>query len=237
MKKILLGVLFLSFFQICIAQQLEFTLDNPNVTGHPDSFEVVGHAKVKNISSNNVSIRWVKEEINFPAGWSVAICDNNACYPTRIFTNYNPDGNPKIPVVLAPGQETIIDPHLYPAQTSGAGQVKVCISLVSDPANPIECFVFNFDVSGTSSTKNVSKSELKIYPNPTTDYFSLQAASEVSEVRLMSILGKNVRSFEAAANRKYYIGDLPSGMYLASLIDRNGKIVRTVRVVKRTLMP
>ncbi len=230
----LLGLTPVSFCQI----SLEFSATELFITGSPDSFETIGHAFITNKSSDSVSLRWVREEIDFPDNWRSGVCDKNQCYPSHIFTNIGMIGNipTNNPILLNSGDTSIIDVHLYPEQNRGTGKVRVCITEVSDPDNILGCINYDFKL-GVSSTKDFSKNALKVYPNPTFDFFNLQNAEGVGFVKVYNTLGRLVKVFDASFEKNFYVGDLPSGMYLINMQSKNGKNIKTTRIVKKSLMP
>lgn len=239
MKQILL---FLSLFFITSALSaqvsLKFSHTNLSTTGNPNDFEVIGHAYVVNIGSSTVQLKWDREEIDFPDGWTSAVCDKNQCYGSPVSTNVGMVGGfpINIPVVLNPGDTSIMDLHLYPGGIKGTGKVDLCISTTDNPGTIIGCINYDFNLS-TVSTKDLSKAGLKVYPNPTFDFFNVQNAEGVGFVKVYNTLGRLVKIFDASLERNFYVGDLPSGMYLVNLQNKSGKTIKTTRIIKKSLMP
>lgn len=235
MKKNLL-VLFLSFFTLGLsAQMLYFSIDSMSVEGSTNEYDVVGHSYIVNTTNGNLSLKWVRERNALSPGWESAICDKNNCYPTNVSTNVVVGGNPDIPVDLGPGDTSIIDLHVYPYGITGSGEVEVCLYEV-DGTTPIGCMHYSVTI-GTSSTKEIDRENLQIYPNPTSDYFKLRSSEGVSKINLYNMLGRNIRTYEVGLGKNYYIGDLPAGMYLASIIGSKGEVIKTTRVIKRYIAP
>lgn len=76
--------------------------------------------------------------------------------------------------------------------------------------------------------------EVKVYPNPATDYIALSNISNVKKIAIYNLLGRQMKSFTChSADEKHYVGDLPRGMYLVQIISNNDKIIKTQRVNKR----
>ncbi|MCB0663936.1 MAG: T9SS type A sorting domain-containing protein, partial [Saprospiraceae bacterium] len=235
MKKNLL-ILFLSFFTLGLsAQMLHFSIDSMQVEGSTNEFDVVGHSYIVNTTNGNLSLKWVRERNALSPGWESAVCDKNNCYPTNISTNVVDAGNPMIPVELGPGDTSIIDVHVYPYGLTGSGIVEVCLYEVGG-TDAIGCMVYNVTI-GTTSTKEVDKEQIQIYPNPTSDYFKLRNVEGVRAIHLYNMLGRSIRNYEVGVGKNYYIGDLPAGMYLASIIGKNGEVIKTTRVIKRYIAP
>jgi len=82
--------------------------------------------------------------------------------------------------------------------------------------------------------QNSNLPELAVFPNPVTDNISVQDhADAVSEIIVFNLLGKKIKSFEAAKGDNYYVGDLPKGVYLVQLIGRNKQTLKTQKIDKR----
>ncbi|TRX21036.1 T9SS type A sorting domain-containing protein [Flavobacterium franklandianum] len=65
--------------------------------------------------------------------------------------------------------------------------------------------------------------EIYLYPNPATNYFTLNATT--SKVEIYSITGQLVKSFNANQSKEnqYPISDLNSGIYLVKAVDENNE--------------
>lgn len=76
--------------------------------------------------------------------------------------------------------------------------------------------------------------ELAVFPNPVSDNIFVQDhADAVAEVIVFNLLGKKIKSFEAAKGDNYYVGDLPKGVYLVQLVGRNKQTLKTQKMDKR----
>ncbi len=78
-----------------------------------------------------------------------------------------------------------------------------------------------------------TRTELAIYPNPTTDYIALNNEDLIVSFHIINLVGKRVRTFEVQKNETYDVADLPNGLYLVQLIGRNNKVISTQRLTKR----
>lgn len=93
----------------------------------------------------------------------------------------------------------------------------------------LSCFflVFSFGLSAQSAAEN-----LRIFPNPVVNSFEIGASDRVTSIRVINMVGREVRSFDFTAGSKYDITDLPQGMYLVQLRDTDEKVIHTQRVKK-----
>lgn len=85
------------------------------------------------------------------------------------------------------------------------------------------------------SVKNIahSKTNVSVYPNPTTDFITVSVENTISKrfnVRIADISGKTLKNIDSNGNSKIDVKDLPAGTYLMYIDD--GKIVHTEKFVK-----
>ena len=78
-----------------------------------------------------------------------------------------------------------------------------------------------------------SAKNLKVFPNPATDYISLDNNSGVQKIAVFNLIGNEVVSFNVEEGEKYYVGDLRIGMYLVQIIGSNNKTLTTLRLSKK----
>ena len=82
--------------------------------------------------------------------------------------------------------------------------------------------------------QNSSKADLSVYPNPTVEYLSVNDNSDaIGFVAIFNLVGKKVKEFDFVKGESMFVADLPKGMYLVQLQDRNRKTVKTQKVDKR----
>lgn len=249
MKHIILPVFSTLFFAMSAVAQpslsiypdpLSFTLQ----ADLSDPFaEPIAHAYVINTSNQTIKLRWEISVVgaNCPSAWKFKVCDDNQCYNSTVTTNVNltPGSEPNVPVVLPPGDTSLMDVHINPIGTAGCCAVEIHLSDITDFNNPVAIEKAGYDicVSPLSAVTAAEKSRLRIYPNPTADYISLTKNDFVKQLWVTNILGRRIKSFTTSLNGKYDISELPDGIYLVSMIDAQYKIIKTVRVSKRNVRP
>ncbi len=242
MKKNLLLLSFLLLFTISIEAQitLSYQPDSISVSDFIDlsdnEYELVGYATVTNAGDSPVSLRWNRIIEDMPAEWEVQVCDLNLCYNKDIFSNFVP-GEIEIPVPLEPGASTNLDIHVKPRGVAGTGRVVVELSDTNSPDDLITTGLYDFEALVVTSTNDLNTTPLTVFPNPTADYFNIRGGNGVDRVVLYNVLGREMRSFNVAPGQRYYIGDLPNGLYLASMVDNNKGIVKTLRLKKSSVRP
>ncbi|HAD11340.1 MAG TPA: hypothetical protein DCF33_02770 [Saprospirales bacterium] len=82
--------------------------------------------------------------------------------------------------------------------------------------------------------QNTPRPELSVFPNPTTEFVSVQdQADAVGQLNVFNLLGKKVKAFEASKGEQYFLGDLPKGVYLVQLVGKNKQVLKSQKVEKR----
>jgi hypothetical protein len=117
--------------------------------------------------------------------------------------------------------------------------------------NPVTWFQFKFDVNGvvpgvpsivyidniyfTSNSlgvKDFTTSNIKMYPNPTSSVFTIEANEIVESVSLFNVLGQEVLTNKFNANTvSIDISNLQTGVYVVKAVI--GGVSSTSRVVKK----
>lgn len=74
--------------------------------------------------------------------------------------------------------------------------------------------------------------DLRIFPNPVTTTFEIGHSDRVASVRVINMVGREVKAFDFTAGEAYNITELPQGMYLVQLRDAKDEVIHTQRVKK-----
>lgn len=243
MKKSVLFLALLLFAAGLFAQQVILTVEpNPSevsdaIDMNDPNFELVAYATLTNVSSSPVSVRWNRLAPSLPMGWEVAVCDLNQCYLPFVYSNYMSDIGLDIPVELEPGGTSNLDVHIYPNQFPGSTSVTLELTVDGDTA-VVATGTYNITASLTSSFNGpAAKQDVRVFPNPTADYFQLSSGNRVGRVMVYNTLGRQVRAYDGYDGRRYSLAGLPDGMYLVRLKDQQGAAIKTVRVIKRGVRP
>lgn len=89
-----------------------------------------------------------------------------------------------------------------------------------------------FSNSAQANKANVH-SDVKVFPNPAVDFIGVTKADKVRKIRIYNLVGRQMKNFDAVQGEKYYVGDLPRGMYLVQLVGENKRVITTRRVNKQ----
>lgn len=75
--------------------------------------------------------------------------------------------------------------------------------------------------------------KVSVFPNPTTHFINIEDGQDkVGTLKLFSLLGKNVKTFEVNGQRRFDVSDLPNGLYLLQIIDKQNNVAKTIRLKK-----
>ncbi len=95
-------------------------------------------------------------------------------------------------------------------------------------------FIFTILFVAAAVAQTAKGAPLKVYPNPATDYIAVADQGDLTGyISVYSIMGRNLREFEYGKDDRYYIGDLPKGIYLVHLQDKNKKTISSQKIEKR----
>ncbi|MBU6340560.1 MAG: T9SS type A sorting domain-containing protein [Bacteroidetes bacterium] len=89
-------------------------------------------------------------------------------------------------------------------------------------------------ISVALRAQNSSRADLSIFPNPAAEFFSVDDHSDLlNEISIISLAGRKVKIFTYNKGEQYSISDLPKGMYLVQMSDKNKRILTTQKLEKR----
>ena len=72
--------------------------------------------------------------------------------------------------------------------------------------------------------------EYQVFPNPAVDYIQFTDNSMIQRISLFNLAGREIKSFEYRSEEKYYVGDLPKGMYLVQFVGAQNRRLATRRI-------
>ncbi len=234
MKQYLLSIVFFLTLTMTATgqQQFEVTTSNPDTAiFHLDDadYNKQINVRITNVSGEKQSLYWKVLKISTPSDWAHYVCDWNTCYspgqdecPSDAANNMNPS-------------DTIaIQLHVIDGGTPGIGVYQFLLWSKQDPAVLDTIQLVFIAQEATANIDPSDQIKLRIFPNPTQDYFYLQGQeSSIHKIEMFSLLGSQVRSFNAVTESPYYVGDLPRGMYMVYLYDAYGKAVKIFRLRKK----
>jgi hypothetical protein len=82
-----------------------------------------------------------------------------------------------------------------------------------------------------ASIEETQVMQIKVYPNPTTALLQISSPIMIS-ASLMDVTGRVLQMHTASRELSFNTSELASGMYLLSLSDTNGKLLRVEKINK-----
>lgn len=76
------------------------------------------------------------------------------------------------------------------------------------------------------------KVELSIYPNPATDYFTLNTNQAIKKITINNIVGKEVKTFISNPDNQYELSELKRGIYIVRIFGQDDMLIKAVRLSK-----
>jgi hypothetical protein len=198
--------------------------DTMNAKFDPALDEYVIKGSIKNISATTQKIKWKRKYTQFASGCESTICDL-LCYSSNI------NESPK-ELVLLPNQSVPIESHFYKeCAQNGGTSFRMTFHPSNDLTNVLYTVVFNCGT--TTNVSDLEKENIKITPNPVSQYFKIKDANNsVGAINIYNMTGRLIKNLDQSDSDEYFIGDLPSGLYLVRLSDKNNKTIKTLRINK-----
>lgn len=223
--------LFFSFFVAIAAYSQNYTFSSTiyNVSEAGTPFELIAEGTVTNNTSETLNLYWERTVNDIPPCWLSAV------FGVWIVALPHVD---ELYFDVAPNSTETFNVYVYPGAsgptTSGEGQVVLHISNLNDAADTLN-ITYNFELTGAEAcvlnVEDFAKSDLNIYPNPTNQYFQISEELITSTISILDISGIEIKSFEAVANNKYLVHDLPHGVYFVRIKDRISGAIYTRRLI------
>ena len=221
MRQVIIIFLLLSVSRL--AGQVTLTLGpNPSsTTVKSTDLDVAAKASLKNNSDDTLLLKWTRKIETLTQGWSSAVCDKNFCYVPTVDTMH---------LLLAPGEISNMDIHVYPMGIVGTARVTLKIEQMGNPENTVTgTYLFNI----TTPIHAADREAIQLYPNPAPEYFNVNSPVVLGKIELYNITGEKAKIFYAYKNKRYYIDDIPSGIYLVRLLNLQEEIVKTLVLKKK----
>jgi hypothetical protein len=228
MPKTLLFV-FLLFASFSLSGQIELLIEtNPiQVTGSSSEADIEADFTIINQSEVTVDLLWERILVDVPKEWLTWICDENNCYLPDV--NECPENKPNR---LEPNDTLDFQVHIKPNGVDGEAQIEVTLFDLNDQTTMLGTLNSYFSTT-TTAVEEVNTNAIRVFPNPTSDYFKLTHYPQVRQVVIYNIVGSPVKVYSAVPGRQYDVSMLPQGMYLVRLLGQDRSVVKTIRLSKR----
>jgi type IX secretion system substrate protein len=92
----------------------------------------------------------------------------------------------------------------------------------------------SMDMVGIQPSPVVMQGKITIYPNPATNFISINTDNHVKQINIFNLIGRKLKTINnVVRDQRYDITDLPNGMYLIQIVDTSNKVMTTQRISKR----
>ncbi len=205
------------------AQSDRLRFDQPFVTKTFDhaTGDISAVNRIFNASARPVRARWVREVVEIPRGWNVAVSDGTQENSYRVDS---------ADFVIDAYGSAPITPHVAAGLGEGNVQVTVRVFEVQNRRN-YAMSTFRFEHQDSAPAQVV-----RLYPNPGEDMFRVSTSTPLARITVTNMLGKVVKTFHGQSD-SYDVSDLPNGLYLIGLTGLDGRVIKTLRYSKRSVRP
>ncbi|MEY3323168.1 MAG: hypothetical protein RLZZ417_2751 [Bacteroidota bacterium] len=184
------------------------------------------YTKVKNISSDSISLKWNRRQPELPAGWISQVCDGITCFEDFVSTNIDTAKRINVPVKLKAGEEREFILHVFPVTKAGKGKIYIDLFSLKKPDSLLTTMEYDITINGLStSSRNISEENapIQLSPQPAFDFISIDHPfEELAHIQILNLLGQNMGVLEERKDHKYDISFLPPNTYLLKVQPRKG---------------
>lgn len=226
----------LSIGQSAILPLPSDTLVNATVDLSDEYIEVHINNKIKNISPDTLRVKWEIVPVGCPDSWKFIGGDENGKYSFSTNSNYNPNGQPMVPLVLEPTDPySIIILIVRPTYTAGCCEVYMNYSLIEQLDSVIASTHYDIRVNlpecVSAVNDEVAAPGVTISPNPFSAIFEINSKTPVASLQAFNSIGDAIRC-NTSEQGQYELLDAPPGIYFLSLKLMDGsstwqKVVKT----------
>jgi len=205
--------------------QLSIDIASPTIHGEGSiNDDIMVEVEVTNTSILDINLLWARHEIAKPESWKTSVGD---------FT-WNTDIAPEDRAIqLSPGASFVIQMHANTLGEAGFAQLELDLYDADNQDYILGVVKATFEATNYKARPNAVGTEaIRIYPNPTNDYFRIYQSNIVDRIEIYNIVGKRIVAFPASQEGQYDVTDLQDGMYLVRLLASDKSVIKTVRLSK-----
>ena len=205
--------------------QLSIDITAPTIHGEGGvDRDITVRAEVRNTSNQDINLLWTRHEIAKPTIWETLVGDHS---PN---TDIAPDDKA---ILIPPGATVRLDISARTFGQAGYAQVELDLYDAVNQDLILGVVKATFEATNANSKSAAKRKEaIRIYPNPTTDYFRIYQSDGVSRIEVYNIVGKRIVSYPASLDGRYDVTNLQDGMYLVRLLAADKSVIKTVRLSK-----
>ena len=223
----------------------DMTLDTSLNMSDPFDFGKI-YTDINNNTAIDSDLWWNIVQVDGPTDWEVQLCVNNAsgaCFTWGILSNTDTALSLVKPLIIPAGGASDFNLGVRARGISGCGTFEVRVAPMNDTTNILVTGIFNYrfnvdtDCSPLVATENFEKSSVKLFPNPTSDYFTITDNPYVESIQIFNIVGKHMAITPFRNGDAINVSSLPIGLYLVRMLDDDGDVLKNGKVGKKIEAP
>jgi hypothetical protein len=209
-------------------EQLE---PNAEITkqGPVSEYEIIAYFDVQNTGSSTISAHCQRYEIDMVPGALSALCWGELCYA--------PTQNISIEPMTFQPNETLLEVfsgHYYPNGNAGISTIAFTFFDMDNPNDSVHVTIL-FDAMITGINDRDRADDIRVYPNPASDYLEVELNREKADenitIQLVNANGAVVRELIAGSQRnRINTSELAEGLYMYRALS-NGELIASEKVI------
>jgi len=215
----------LMFLSSAVFAQLSIDIASRTIHGEGGvDQDITVRVEVRNTSNQDMNLLWTRHEIAKPAIWETKVGDLSP----------NTDIAPEDKAIhIFPGATVTLQISVKSYGQAGYAQVELDLYDAENQDIILGVIKATFEATNANSKSAAKRKEaIRIYPNPTTDYFRIYQSDGVSRIEVYNIVGKRIMAYPASMDGEYDVTNLLDGMYLVRLLAADKSVIKTVRLSK-----
>jgi Secretion system C-terminal sorting domain len=225
--------LFFTIFSLCLlgqvatAQSSAFSLSpTTNYTTAPDSIAVYNSKiLVTNLTNVPLTLSWTRVIVELPPAVGTQVCDKLNCYFPNVSTGS---------FTMDPGAtDTFKIVYNNFSAAVGCAYVDLVVKDVNNLADQKTAEFRHTIQSCSSGIDDLPAAQINLYPNPASDYFTLENSNDAAQIRIFDLSGREMVYFAANSTQRYDISALNAGQYFVTFEDAKGRVFQTAPLSKR----
>ncbi|MFN0174658.1 MAG: hypothetical protein ACKVU0_08440, partial [Saprospiraceae bacterium] len=154
-----------------------------------DTYDSPAHGEIENVSNGTITVKWERHEVFLTPNITTAVCDPVTCWFSGVSSKTFQLQKDSMGQLTVHFYNALSDP---PPGQPGSGIVHLKLTNLDNAADTLTA-IYTFN--SLTSTSELPAANVKLFPNPTTDFFTLTNAEEVASMRLFTIDGREVARF------------------------------------------
>lgn len=188
----------------CKAQTLIYTPSKTYSANITNSDQLLAPISFKNNTTSVFNLMYKNYNYNFPAGWTVGVCDTYNCLGGITWGNWSLDS-------LNPGEEYYIQLSVNPNNIEGNGYLEVHMWR-TNAAWLVDTLRWYLNAKTVGLQEISIQNNNRIFPNPVKDILHFNTSETIDAVRIEDALGRPLMEI-TSVGEQLNISYLESGYY------------------------